>query len=66
MKKLKEGICFIMFIFPVLKFNYGINIIIVFYLVLGTLSLAAYMKIGYEHQNNYGEKYIPTFKKAEQ
>ena len=36
------------------------NSIIVFYLVLGTLSLSAYMKIGYEHQNNYGEKYIPS------
>lgn len=38
------------------------NGIIVFYIVLGTLSLAAYMKIGYEHQDNYGQKYIPTHK----
>ena len=36
------------------------NGIIIFYIVLGTLSLGAYMKIGYDHQDNYGEKYIPT------
>ncbi len=41
------------------------NSIIVFYLILGTLSLAAYMKIGYEHQDNYGERYIPTHIKAD-
>jgi len=41
------------------------NSIIIFYLVLGTLSLSAYMKIGYEHQDNYGEKYIPSYKKAD-
>jgi fumarate reductase subunit C len=38
------------------------NIIIIFYLILGTLSLSAYMKIGFEHQNNYGERYIPSTK----
>jgi fumarate reductase subunit C len=36
------------------------NGIIIFYIALGTLSLGAYMKIGYEHQDNYGQKYIPT------
>ena len=36
------------------------NGIIIFYIILGTLSLGAYMKIGYEHQDNYGQKYIPT------
>ena len=40
------------------------NGIIVFYLILGSLSLGAYMKIGYEHQDNYGEKFIPTHTKA--
>lgn len=34
------------------------NFIIVFYIVLGILSLSAYMRIGYDHQDNYGEKYI--------
>ncbi|MEA1915378.1 MAG: fumarate reductase cytochrome b subunit [Campylobacterota bacterium] len=36
------------------------NIVIVFYIVLGLLSLSAYMKTGYDHKDNYGEKYIPT------
>ncbi len=36
------------------------NFIIIFYIVLGTLSLASYMKIGFEHQDNYGQKYIST------
>ena len=36
------------------------NFIIAFYIVLGILSLGAYMKIGFEHQDNYGKKYIPT------
>ncbi|MCK5111144.1 MAG: fumarate reductase cytochrome b subunit [Arcobacteraceae bacterium] len=36
------------------------NFIIGFYIVLGILSLSAYMKIGFEHQDNYGQKYIPT------
>lgn len=41
------------------------NGVIIFYIVLGVLSLATYMKIGYEHQNNYGQKYIPTSHKAQ-
>ena len=30
------------------------------YLILGILSLLTYMKIGYDHRNNYGERYIIT------
>jgi fumarate reductase subunit C len=41
------------------------NGIIIFYLVLGTLSLAAYMKIGYEHQDKYGERYVPSYQKGD-
>ena len=40
------------------------NVIIVFYIVLGTLSIMTYMKIGYEHQDNYGQKYISTNSKV--
>jgi fumarate reductase subunit C len=40
------------------------NFIIIFYIALGTLSILTYMKIGYEHQDNYGQKYIPTHIKA--
>jgi fumarate reductase subunit C len=32
-----------------------------FLLVLGLATLAAYMKIGYEHQANVGERYVPTW-----
>jgi len=32
-----------------------------FFLVLGVLSLAAYMKIGYEHRDNLGERYTPSW-----
>lgn len=46
------------------KLKFVRNAIIVFYLILGTLSLAAYMKIGHAHQDNYGERYIPTYKKV--
>ena len=31
-----------------------------FFLVLGFATLAAYMKIGIEHQGRYGEPYVPT------
>ena len=34
----------------------------VFFLVLGFLTLFAYIKIGLEHSDNAGEKYIPTYK----
>ena len=40
------------------------NAIIAFYIILGILSLLTYMKIGYEHQDNYGKKYISTSHKA--
>ena len=33
----------------------------VFFLVLGLLTLAAYMKIGYEHRHRAGEEYVPTW-----
>jgi fumarate reductase subunit C len=35
--------------------------ITVFFLVLGFTTLAAYMKIGIEHRDRYGEPYVPTF-----
>lgn len=31
--------------------------LIVFYMVLGLVSLATYIKIGYDHRDNYGERY---------
>ena len=34
-----------------------IKVLIVAYLVIGLASLANYMKIGYEHQDSYGERY---------
>ena len=34
--------------------------ITVFFLALGLLTLAAYVKIGYEHRDNAGEAYKPT------
>jgi fumarate reductase subunit C len=37
-----------------------IKAITIFYLVLGLLSLMAYIKIGYDHQEHYGEKYTPA------
>ncbi len=39
------------------KFKWAIT---AFFMTLGLLSLAAYIKIGLEHKANYGEKYIPT------
>lgn len=35
-----------------------ITVLIVIYLLLGLVSLATYMKIGYEHQDEYGGRYI--------
>jgi fumarate reductase subunit C len=40
------------------RFKWGIT---VFFLTLGLLTLAAYMKIGYEHRNLAGERYVPTY-----
>ncbi len=40
------------------KLKWGIT---VFFLILGLATLAAYVKIGIEHQDNYGEHYVPTF-----
>ena len=39
------------------RLKWGIT---VFFLALGLLTLAAYMKIGYEHRNRAGERYIPS------
>jgi len=33
----------------------------VFFLVLGLATLAAYMKIGYEHREHYGERFVPSW-----
>jgi len=33
-----------------------------FFLVLGLLTLAAYMKLGYEHRHNVGERYLPEYR----
>lgn len=33
-----------------------------FFLVLGLLTLAAYSKIGFEHQDQLGERYVPSYK----
>jgi fumarate reductase subunit C len=32
-----------------------------FFLVLGLATLAAYMKIGYEHRDRVGERYTPAW-----
>ncbi len=37
-----------------------IKAVVVFYLFIGLYSLATYMKIGYEHKDNYGERYHST------
>ena len=42
------------------------NSVIIFYIILGILSLSAYMRIGYEHKNNYGKRYIPIEKQMDQ
>jgi fumarate reductase subunit C len=36
-------------------------VITVFFLALGLLTLAAYMKIGYEHRDRAGEPYVPSW-----
>jgi fumarate reductase subunit C len=36
------------------------TVMTLFFLTLGLLTLLAYMKIGYDHKDNYGKKYIPT------
>jgi fumarate reductase subunit C len=42
------------------RLKWGIT---VFFLLLGLLTLAAYMKIGYEHRDRAGERYIPSYAK---
>ena len=36
----------------------------IFFLALGILTLAAYMKIGYEHRAQAGERYVPSWAQA--
>jgi fumarate reductase subunit C len=40
------------------RFKWGIT---VFFLTLGLLTLAAYMKIGHEHRDRVGERYVPSW-----
>jgi len=40
-------------------------LITVFFLVLGLATLGAYMKIGAEHENQVGERYVPTYQVSE-
>ncbi|SMF53879.1 succinate dehydrogenase subunit C [Alteromonadaceae bacterium Bs31] len=37
----------------------------VFFLVLGVLTLVAYMKIGYQHADQAGERYVPSWHQGE-
>jgi len=39
-----------------------IRVVVIVYLLLGILSLGAYMKIGYEHKDNYGSRYMEIHK----
>ncbi|MEA3434698.1 MAG: fumarate reductase cytochrome b subunit [Campylobacterota bacterium] len=34
--------------------------VVIFYLLIGIFSLLTYMKIGYDHKDNYGERYHPA------
>lgn len=47
-----------------LRFQKFRNYVIIFYIALGLLSLSAYMKIGKAHQDNYGERFVPTHMEA--
>ena len=40
------------------RLKWGIT---VFFLTLGLLTLAAYMKIGHEHRDRAGERYVPSY-----
>jgi len=40
------------------RFKWGIT---VFFLALGLTTLAAYMKIGHEHRDRAGERYVPSY-----
>lgn len=39
-----------------------IQVVVIFYIVLGLLSLGTYMKIGYDHQGEYGSRYMEIVK----
>lgn len=38
----------------------------IFFLVLGVFTLAAYIKIGIEHQDDVGQRYVPTYQQSQQ
>jgi fumarate reductase subunit C len=40
------------------RLKWGITI---FFLTLGLLTLAAYMKLGHERRDRLGERYVPSF-----
>ncbi|MDR2711217.1 MAG: fumarate reductase cytochrome b subunit [Burkholderiales bacterium] len=40
------------------NFKWGLT---AFFLILGLATMAAYMKIGYEHRHNYGQPYVPAW-----
>jgi fumarate reductase subunit C len=40
------------------RLKWGITI---FFLTLGLLTLAAYMKLGHERRDRLGERYVPTY-----
>jgi fumarate reductase subunit C len=40
------------------RLKWGITI---FFLTLGLLTLAAYMKLGHEHRDRVGERYVPSW-----
>ena len=37
--------------------------IVLFYLVLGLLTFSAYVRIGLEHRDQAGERYVPTWQR---
>jgi len=39
------------------------KVLVTLYLLLGLASLGTYMKIGHEHQDVYGERYVPGSEK---
>ncbi len=42
------------------KIKIFIKLVVVFYLLIGIFSLISYMKIGYDHKDDYGERYIKS------
>ncbi len=46
---------------PLKRLKWGLT---VFFIVLGLLSLAAYVKLGIAHAPNAGEHYVPTWERG--